>query len=98
MSGWTALVLAGSRPGRDSFAESHGTDLKALIPVDGQPMVRRPVTALLASGWIAAVRVLAQQPLRIAEALPADPRLTVAASEATIAATLEAACADSAMA
>ena len=40
--GWTAIVLAGSRPGTDSFAAQHGTDLKALIPVAGTPMVRRP--------------------------------------------------------
>jgi GTP:adenosylcobinamide-phosphate guanylyltransferase len=94
MSGLTAIVLAGSRPGRDAFAASHGTDLKALIPVTGEPMVRRPVAALLASGRIAAVRVLAQQPDRIAAILPADPRLTVASSGKTIAATLEAMCND----
>jgi GTP:adenosylcobinamide-phosphate guanylyltransferase len=98
MTGWTALVLAGSRPGRDVFAESHGTDLKALIPVGGQPMVRLPVAALLSSRWIAAVRVLAQQPERIGAVLPADPRLTIEPSGTSIAATLEAACADPATA
>ena len=46
---WTALLLAGSRPGRDAFAEAHGTDLKALIPVAGEAMVARPVKALLAA-------------------------------------------------
>lgn len=88
------MVLAGSRPGIDSFAASHGTDLKALIPVAGEAMVRRPVRALLASEGIAAVRVLTQQPERIAAVLPADPRLTVESSGATIAATLAAICAD----
>ena len=91
---WTALVLAGSRPGRDEFAESHGTDPKALIPVGGVPMVARPVAALLAAAEIGAVRVLAQQADRIAAALPADPRLGVEASGATIAATIEAILAD----
>ncbi len=94
MSGWTALVLAGSRPGKDAFALTHGTDLKALIPVSGEPMVRRPVMALLSSERIDTVRVLAQQPDRIAAVLPADPRLTVEASGETIAATLEAVCSD----
>ena len=95
MSGqWTALVLAGSRPGRDAFAESHGTDLKALIPVGGVAMVVRPVRALLAAPEIKAVRVLAQQVERIAAVLPDDPRLSVEASGATIAATLEAILAD----
>lgn len=92
MSGWTALVLAGSRPGTDAFAQSHGTDLKALIPVAGEAMVRRPVAALLASERISVVRVLAQQPERIGAVLPDDPRVTVEASGATIAATLVAIC------
>ena len=91
---WTALVLAGSRPGRDEFAESHGTDLKALIPVGGVPMVARPVAALLAAPEVDAVRVLAQQPERIAAVLPVHEKLSVEASGATIAATIEAILAD----
>jgi GTP:adenosylcobinamide-phosphate guanylyltransferase len=90
----TAVVLAGSRPGVDPFAQAHGTDLKALIPVGGQPMVRRPVEALLASERVAQVLVLAQQPERIGAALPADPRLSVERSEGTIAATLGRLCSD----
>jgi len=89
MSGWTALLLAGSRPGKDPFAEAHGTDLKALIPVGGLPMVARPAAALLASPEIERVRVLTQQPERIAAALPDDPRLSIEHSGGTIAATLE---------
>jgi GTP:adenosylcobinamide-phosphate guanylyltransferase len=95
MTKWTALVLAGSRPGVDPFAVSHGTDLKALIPVAGEPMIRRPVRALLDASDIASVRVLTQQPERIGAVLPADPRLTVEMSEATIAATLAPICTDS---
>ena len=87
-------MLAGSRPGRDDFAESHGTDLKALIPVGGVPMVTRPVVALLAVPEIGRVRVLAQQIARIAAVLPTDARLRVEASGATIAATLETILAD----
>ena len=94
MTGCTAVVLAGSRPGVDPFAQSYGTDLKALIPVGGVPMVRRPVTALLESAGIASIRVMAQQPDRIAKALPADRRIAVQVSGATIASTLEALCAD----
>ena len=85
---WTALVLAGSRPGRDAFAESHGTDLKALIPVGGVAMVTRPVAALLGAPEVRAVRVLAQQVERIAAVLPVDERLRVEPSGATIAATM----------
>jgi GTP:adenosylcobinamide-phosphate guanylyltransferase len=90
----TAVVLAGSRPGVDPFAQAYGTDLKALIPVGGVPMVRRPVTALLECTAVASIRVLAQQPDRIAKALPVDARIAVEASGATIASTLEALCSD----
>lgn len=85
---WTAVVLAGSRPGRDAFAEAHGTDLKALIPVGGVPMVARPVTALLQAAGVSRVLVLAQEPDRIARALPPDERLELKASGTTIARTL----------
>jgi hypothetical protein len=94
MSFATAVVLAGSRPGGDPFAESYGTDLKALIPIVGEPMVRRPVGALLESINIGPVRILAQQPDRIREALPDDPRISVEASGDTIASTLERMCVD----
>lgn len=91
---YTAIVLAGSRPGRDAFAEAHGTDLKALIPVGGEPMVRRPVRALLASEKIGDIIVLSQAPERIAAVLPEDPRVTVRRSDATIAATMLELCVD----
>jgi len=91
---YTAIVLAGSRPGRDAFAEAHGTDLKALIPVGGEPMVRRPVRALLAAEDIGDVIVLSQAPERIAEVLPEDPRITFRKSEATIATSMLELCFD----
>jgi GTP:adenosylcobinamide-phosphate guanylyltransferase len=85
---WTAIVLAGSRPGSDPFAKAYGTDLKSLIPVGGVPMVARPVGALLAAPDVDRVRVLTQHPTRIAAVLPTDARLSVEPSGATIAATL----------
>jgi len=85
---WTAVVLAGSRPGRDAFAEQFGVDLKALIPVGGEPMVRRPVRALLQSEQIGKILVLSQSPDRIAAVLPEDPRLEVRESHGTIAETI----------
>ena len=85
---YTAIVLAGSRPGRDSLAEQFGTDLKALIPVAGEPMVARPVCALLESDQVGDVIVLSDAPDRIAEALPSDPRVRMLASGQTIAKTM----------
>jgi GTP:adenosylcobinamide-phosphate guanylyltransferase len=94
MTRWTALLLAGSRPGRDAFAEAHGSDLKALIPVGGVAMVARPVAALLGAPEVERLVVLAQHPERIAAALGVDSRLSLAVSGETIAATLEAFLAD----
>jgi GTP:adenosylcobinamide-phosphate guanylyltransferase len=94
VSGITAVLLAGSRPGSDPLAAAFGTDLKALVPVGGKPMVRWPVEALLASNRFSEIRVLAQEPERIGEALPANPKLRVEKSAASIAATLEQLCFD----
>ena len=46
--GLTALVLAGSRREGDPLAASAGVSHKALIPVAGQPMLERVVSALAA--------------------------------------------------
>lgn len=86
---WTAVVLAGSRPGRDPFAEQFGTDLKPLIPLAGEPMVRRPVRALLESGGIGKILVVSQSPDRIAAVLPEDARIEFQKSAGSIAETIE---------
>jgi GTP:adenosylcobinamide-phosphate guanylyltransferase len=85
---YTAIVLAGSRPGRDVFAEQFGTDIKALIAVRGEPMVRRPVRTLMASEAVSKVIVLAQAPGRIADVIHSDPRIDIRQSLGTIAETM----------
>jgi GTP:adenosylcobinamide-phosphate guanylyltransferase len=90
----TAIVLAGSRPGRDEFAAQFGTDMKALVPIAGEPMVRRPVRALLASDRIGRVVVLSQAPDRIAAVVPSDQLVSFRQSGATIAETILALCDD----
>ncbi len=91
---YTAIVLAGSRPGRDAFAERYGAELKALIPVAGEPMVLRPVRALLGSERIGNVIILAQDPERIAKVVPQDPRIKLRKSDETIANTMLQICLD----
>jgi len=91
---YTAIVLAGSRPGGDPLAEQFATDLKPLIPISGEPMVRRPVRALLGSESVGDVVVLSQSPDRIRAALPEDRRLALRESGDTIASTLLALCWD----
>ena len=93
---YTAIVLAGSRPGRDAFAERYGTDLKALIPVGGEPMVRRPVRALTQSAAVGRVILLSQSPDRIAAAVDPDKRVESRESQGTIAETLLRLCDDAA--
>ena len=94
LTSWTALLLAGSRPGGDPFADAHQVSAKALIPVAGEPMIARPVRALLDSPRINQVRVLAQDGALLKPVLPVDARLTIEPSGVTIAATIEAIIAD----
>ena len=88
MSRWTALLLAGSRPQGDPLARSMMLGHKALIPVAGEPMVLRPLRTLLDSPRIAEVIVLTQDPEDLRPVLPADRRMRIEASRATIAATI----------
>jgi len=46
----SAIILAGSRPGGDPFAESVGVPHKALISLDGSTLLERVVSALRAAG------------------------------------------------
>lgn len=85
---WTALVLAGSRPAGDSLACSMMVDHKALIPIAGEPMVLRPVRALLSSEAIGNIIVLTQDPADLRPVLPDDGRIEIRASGQTIAATI----------
>ncbi len=94
MTNWTALLLAGSRPGGDPLTRSLGCDYKPLLPIKGEPMLLRPIRALLAEPKIAGIRVLTQHPERLAGVLPHDPKVQVEVSQETIASTLAAICAD----
>lgn len=49
MSGLTALVLAGTRPGGDPLAAHAGVSHKALIDIGGVTMIERVVAALVAA-------------------------------------------------
>jgi GTP:adenosylcobinamide-phosphate guanylyltransferase len=68
--------------------------MKALIAVAGEPMVRRPVRALLESDNIGEVLVLSQAPDRIADVLPKSWAVGVRESRKTIAETMLAVCND----
>ncbi|HLL30352.1 MAG TPA: nucleotidyltransferase family protein [Allosphingosinicella sp.] len=59
---WTAVILAGRRPGPDRFAAMHGLPTKVLIPVAGEPMLGRVARTLLDCPSVGRVVVLAQRP------------------------------------
>ena len=60
MGEWTAIVLAGRRPGEDGFAAAHGVAAKALIRAGGEPMLGRVARTLLDSPSIGRIVILAQ--------------------------------------
>ncbi len=78
--GWTALVLAGQRPGVDRLAAHFGREAKALIPVAGEPMLARVVRALADAPQVARIIIMAQD----ASALVTDPAVAKAAGDTRI--------------
>ena len=88
MSGWTAVLLAGSRPSGDPLAERMGVTHKALIDVGREPMLLRPLGALMATPEIGQILVLTQNPDDLRHVVPNDPRVALRSSQGTIAQTM----------
>lgn len=92
--GWTALVLAGERPGGDPLAASLGLPLKAMIPINGMTMLDRVLSALLGVATIDRIVVLTQRPENLPLADPlgliADARVDTCRSNDGIAASIAA--------
>ena len=64
-AGWTAIVLAGQRPGIDPLAAAFGEKAKALVRIAGRAMLDRVLDAVLATPFVARVVVLGQSPARL---------------------------------
>ena len=83
MGEWTAILLAGQRPGEDGFAAANHVAAKALIPVGGEPMLGRVARTLLAAPSVGRILVLAQQPDALFAGdlawMAAEPRIGAAA-------------------
>jgi GTP:adenosylcobinamide-phosphate guanylyltransferase len=89
MSGWTALLLAGQRPGPDRLATHFGEQWKALVDIGGEPMLSRVARTLLASPSVARIVVLAQDPAALTARpstawLAQEPRITFLPSQGSI--------------
>lgn len=87
----TAILLAGSRPGRDALLEGSGVSTKALLPIRGKAMMTYPLAALQASAAIGDVVICAQNPDELANAStsPTGSDVGFRKSCATIAQTIE---------
>lgn len=89
MTQWTAILLAGQRPGVDPLAEAFGETWKALIKVGGEAMLSRVAKALLDSPSVGRIVVLAQNPDALTERsdtewLEYEPRVSFATSHESI--------------
>ena len=87
--GWTALVLAGQRPGIDPVAAHFGLEAKALVPVAGEVMLGRVLMALADTPQVARIIVLAQNAPELLRHpglawAAAEPRITARVSGRTI--------------
>lgn len=94
--GICAIILAGSRPGRDLMADAAGVPLKALVPVAGETMLSRVARTLLTHREIGRVLILAQDTELLARRSQGvewqtDPRVELVTSNSGISSSLAAA-------
>jgi molybdopterin-guanine dinucleotide biosynthesis protein A len=87
--GWTAILLAGQRPGIDPLARAFGESRKALVKVAGEAMLSRVAKTLLAAPAIGRVVVMAQRPDTLFEGdcawMRDEPRIGTVHSDSGIA-------------
>jgi GTP:adenosylcobinamide-phosphate guanylyltransferase len=81
---WTAIVLAGQRPGPDRLAAAFGERWKALVRVGGEPMVTRVIRTLSGTPGIARIIVLGQEPEALQSAVDAGGAAALIASKSGI--------------
>ena len=62
---WTAIVLAGQRPGIDPLAHEFGQEFKALVEIAGRSMLSRVIDTLMACPSVGRIVILAQTPEKL---------------------------------
>jgi GTP:adenosylcobinamide-phosphate guanylyltransferase len=80
---WTAIVLAGQRPGRDPLATHFGEEFKARVRLGGETMLARVLGTLGQVPEIARIIVLAQDEA-VLDGIERDAKLRFVASQAGI--------------
>jgi molybdopterin-guanine dinucleotide biosynthesis protein A len=83
-TGWTAIILAGQRPGIDPLADAFDETFKALVPIGGRPMVARVVETVLTVTAVNRIVILCQQPDTIRAVLPDHPAISYVESQSGI--------------
>jgi CTP:molybdopterin cytidylyltransferase MocA len=83
-TGWTAIILAGQRPGIDPLASAFGETFKALVQVSRRPMVARVVETVLTVAAVNKIVILCQEPDAIRAVLPDHPNLIYVESQSGI--------------
>lgn len=81
---WTAIILAGQRPGADPLASHFGQAYKALVPVAGEAMLTHVVRTLRAVPAIGRIIVLGQDPEVLVAAVAAGGGAEILASQSGI--------------
>lgn len=89
MTGWTAILLAGQRPGVDPLAAHFGETWKALVKIGGEAMLSRTTGTLIACPSVERVLILAQDPAALTAGadtawIAGEPKVGFLASEASI--------------
>lgn len=74
---WSAIILAGQRPGVDPLASAFGETYKALVEIAGKPMLTRVAETLLDVPALGRIVVLGQEPDALEPALPRNSRISV---------------------
>lgn len=81
---WTAIILAGQRPGPDPLASHFGITVKALVPVMGEAMLTHVLRTIQSVPAVVRVIVLAQDGAALADAVAAGGGGEVVTSGASI--------------
>lgn len=87
---WTAIILAGQRPGGDPLAEHFGLEYKALVALDGEAMLTHVVRTVNSCPQITRLIVLGQEPDALKAAVEAGGGGELRESNAGISTSLKA--------
>ncbi len=85
---WTAIILAGQRPGADPLAEHFSEQYKARVPIAGEAMLTHVLRTLHSCPQVARVIVVAQDTCVLADAIEAGGGAETARSGDGISASL----------